>query len=61
MVFNSSPLDLDVKTSALPRPDWSDFYNDVEEKIPHDAPEPRGRSVEMLAFMDSDHAGVEGS
>jgi len=45
-----------VKTNELPRPDWSDFYKDVKEQVSHDAPEPRGHSVELTAFVDSDHA-----
>jgi hypothetical protein len=57
MVFNSSPSNFLVKTSELPRPDWTEFYKDVQERIPPDAPEPRGQSVEMSAFVNSDHAG----
>jgi len=37
-------------------PDWTDFYKDVKEQIPKDAPEPLGESVEMMAYIDSDHA-----
>jgi len=46
-----------VKTNKLLRPDWSDFYKDVKEQVPHDAPEPRGQAVERATFVDSDHAG----
>jgi hypothetical protein len=38
-------------------PDWTDFYKDVKERIPSDAPEPLGNPVEMTAYIDSDHAG----
>jgi len=38
-------------------PDWTDFYKDVKEQIPKDAPEPLGESVEMRVCIDSDHAG----
>ena len=38
-------------------PDWTDFYKDVKEQIPRDAPEPLGKPVEMTAYIDSDHAG----
>jgi hypothetical protein len=34
-----------------------DYYRDIEEPIPPDAPEPRGQPVEMMAYVDSDHAG----
>jgi hypothetical protein len=37
--------------------DWSDFYHDATEKIPPNAPEPRGHPVNMYCFCDSDHAG----
>ena len=30
---------------------------DAKELIPPDAPEPRGKSVQTTAFVDSDHAG----
>jgi len=39
------------------KPDWSDFYHDAKEQIPPDAPEPLGKPVMMVAFVDSDHAG----
>lgn len=39
------------------QPDWTDFYKDVKEQVPLDAPEPLGKPVEMTAFVDSDHAG----
>jgi len=38
-------------------PDWTDFYKDVKEQIPKDSPEPLGKSVEMTAYIDSNHAG----
>jgi hypothetical protein len=56
MVFDARCPNLDAK-APLPRPDWSDFYRDVKEPIPPDAPEPRGQPVEMTAYVDSDHAG----
>jgi hypothetical protein len=37
--------------------DWTDFYGDVKEPIPPNAPEPRGKVVEIIAFVDADHAG----
>jgi hypothetical protein len=36
---------------------WSDFYGDVKEAIPANAPEPRGKEVDMICFVDADHAG----
>jgi len=37
--------------------DWKDFYGDDEEAIPSNAPEPRGQSVNIRMYVDSDHAG----
>ena len=41
-----------------PEYDWTDFYGDVKEPIPPDCPEPRGKSAQTTAFIDSDHAAV---
>jgi len=37
--------------------DWKEFYGDVVEAIPSNAPEPHGQSVNILMYVDSDHAG----
>ncbi len=37
--------------------DWSDFYGEAQEKVPLNAPVPRGNPVNMYCFCDSDHAG----
>jgi hypothetical protein len=37
--------------------DWSNFYKDATEKLPPNAPKPRGNAVQMNAFVDADHAG----
>jgi hypothetical protein len=37
--------------------DWTDFYGDVKEPIPPNAPQPRGKAVEITTFVDADHAG----
>ena len=37
--------------------DWYDFYRDTEEAVPGGMPPPRGESVSMHCFVDSDHAG----
>ena len=39
------------------KPDWSDFYKDAKEAIPHDMPEPLGMPVQQTVYVDSDHAG----
>jgi len=37
--------------------DWTDFYRDVKEPMPPNAPPPRGNAVQMNCFVDADHAG----
>ena len=36
--------------------DWTDFYGDVKETIPDNAPEQRGKPIILRASVDSDHA-----
>jgi hypothetical protein len=36
---------------------WKSFYGNVEESIPSNAPEPRGKDVDLRLYVDSDHAG----
>jgi hypothetical protein len=36
---------------------WEDFYKNVKEELPPNAPEPRGRAVKQTVFVDSDLAG----
>jgi hypothetical protein len=36
--------------------DWKDFYNGTAESIPPNAPEPRGKPVQINAFVDANHA-----
>ena len=37
--------------------DWKEFYGDVKEAIPSNAPKPRGKEVDLRGYGDSDHAG----
>jgi hypothetical protein len=37
--------------------DWSNAYGNVREAKPSNAPEPRGQSVVLRIYVDSDHAG----
>jgi len=37
--------------------DWKDFYGDVQEELPPNMPEPRGKIVCMSCFVDANHAG----
>ena len=39
--------------------DWSEYYPDAKEPMPHNMPEPRGRAVTTTCYVDSDHAGCK--
>ena len=41
--------------------DWTEFYGDVKEALPPNAPKPLGKEVELCMFVDSDHAGDKAS
>jgi hypothetical protein len=37
--------------------DWTPFYGNVKEQVPHNAPEARGNDIVMTCYVDADHAG----
>ena len=39
--------------------EWKTFYGDVNKAIPPNAPDPRGKSVDLRMWVDSDHAGMD--
>ncbi len=55
MVFDDNLPTID-KRRFVPA-DWAEFYRDTKEAIPPNAPEPRGKAVDIYAFVDADHAG----
>ena len=36
--------------------DWTEFYPDAEEEIPHDMLKPKGRAARLTFYVDADHA-----
>jgi len=46
-----------VQHAEVAKPDWSEFHRDTIVEVPPDAPEPRGKPVQITGFVDSDHAG----
>ena len=46
-----------VQHAEVAKPDWSEFYRDTIVEVPPDAPEPRGKPVQITGFVDSDHTG----
>jgi hypothetical protein len=55
LVFDDARADIDER--RFTEVNWKDFYGDVDEAIPPNAPVPRGRGVKMSCFVDADHAG----
>jgi len=56
MIFD--PTEPDIDESKFVRQDWSHtVYGDVKEELPPKMPSPRGSSMKMRVFVDSDHAG----
>jgi hypothetical protein len=55
LIFDPTYADIDYE--SFPEENWSDFYGDVSEAIPPNAPAPLGKPVELRCFVDADHAG----
>ena len=51
------PTDPVPITPTRAKPDWSSFYEDLEEELPPRMPEPLGNSVNVHVFVDANHAG----
>ena len=47
----------EIDHSRFKECDWRALYGDAKEAIPPNAPEPRGKEVDLRLFVDSDHAG----
>ena len=55
LVFD--PTYPDVDHSEFIKSDWKDFHGEVKEPLPPNAPQARGKPVDLRLFVDSDHAG----
>jgi hypothetical protein len=55
MVYDPSSPTIDM--NVFKPNDWKSFYGNVEESIPSNAPEPRGKDIDLQLYVDSDHAG----
>jgi hypothetical protein len=53
LVFDHSYVPLE---EAAPH-DWQEFYPNATEAVPPNAPRALGKPVQMIAFVDADHAG----
>ena len=56
LFFDSMYPDIDFDTFN-DGAEWKTFYGDVTEAIPPNAPDPRGKSVDLRMWVDSDHSG----
>ena len=57
MVFNYTEPTFDE--SSFHVCDWSDFYPEAEDAIPHNVPKTRGRGAVTSVFVDADHLGCK--
>ena len=55
MVFDPTCPDIDC--TIFPTYEWTEFYGDVQESLPPNAPATRGKDVDLRMYVDSDHAG----
>ena len=55
MVFDPTYPTPDM--SMFQEHDWCGFYVDVKAAILPNAPDPRGKEVDLRIFVDSDHSG----
>jgi hypothetical protein len=57
LIFDPTSPDIDI--TSFPTYDWTEFYGDVQEAIPHDMPELLGKDLNVCMFCDSDHDAGE--
>jgi hypothetical protein len=55
MVFDPTYPEIDM--GRFKEMDWTSFYGDIKEALPDNAPEARGKDVDLRIFVDADHAG----
>ena len=55
IVFDPTYPEIDM--SVFKECDWKEFYGNITEAIPPNAPKSRGKEIDLRLFCDSDHAG----
>jgi hypothetical protein len=55
LIFDPTYANIDYE--SFQEENWSEFYGDVEEAIPPNAPKPLGKPFELRCYVDADHAG----
>jgi hypothetical protein len=48
-----------IAMGAFNTVDWKPTYGDAKGALPPNAPEPRGKEIDLRLYVDSDHAGEE--
>jgi hypothetical protein len=48
-----------IDKSRFTKCDWSEYYPRVEDPLPANMPQPQGKSVMVLCYVDADHAGCQ--
>ena len=54
MVFD--PMYPEIDMTVFKECDWKDFYGNVKEVLPPNAPLPRGKEIDLRIYVDLDHA-----
>ena len=54
MIFD--PTYPPIDEGAFKKVDWKEFYGNIHEPIPPNAPEPRGKEVDITLYVDASHA-----
>jgi len=58
IVFNGKSMVIDSAIiNDFNRDEWMDFYSDAREELPVRIPEPLGNPVQVIAYVDANHAG----
>jgi len=58
ILFNGKSMVIDSAIcNDFNREEWMDFYSDVREELPIRMPEPLGNPVQVIAYVDANHAG----
>jgi hypothetical protein len=55
LIFDPTYSDIDYE--SFPQENWTEFYGDVHEALPPNAPPALGKPVKICCFADTDHAG----
>ena len=55
-IFDPTYEDIDFDT-FINGAEWKTFYGDVTEALPPNAPDPRGKAVDLGMWVDSEHKG----